>query len=44
MDKKWHPGQEIEETPDGNITAAYHVGRISEIKRLIMGFGSMAEV
>jgi predicted DNA-binding transcriptional regulator YafY len=44
MDKEWHPSQEITKSRDGTITASYHVGGTSEIKRWILSFGPMAEV
>jgi predicted DNA-binding transcriptional regulator YafY len=43
-DRQWHPSQQIEELPSGELILHLKVGGIQEVKRWIMGYGPHAEV
>ena len=39
-ERSWHPSQQIEEQPDGNIIMRFTTGAIAEVQRWIMSYGS----
>ncbi|MCX6178593.1 MAG: WYL domain-containing protein [Chlorobiales bacterium] len=41
---RWHPTQVIEEHENGALTLKMKVGALDAIKRLVIGFGSEAQV
>jgi len=43
-DRQWHPSQQVEELPSGELILHLKVGGIQEVKRWIMGYGPHAEV
>ncbi|KKM11145.1 hypothetical protein SY88_10105, partial [Clostridiales bacterium PH28_bin88] len=43
-DEEWHPGQRVEETPDGRVRLCFHVGITPELRRWALGFGRHARV
>ncbi|HID55465.1 TPA: WYL domain-containing protein [Candidatus Poribacteria bacterium] len=43
-ERRWHPSQEIEELPSGELILRLRVGGLEEVKRWVMGYGSHAEV
>ncbi len=43
-ERQWHPSQQIEELPAGELILRLNVGGLGEVKRWIMGYGSHAEV
>ena len=43
-ERKWHPSQQIEELPAGELILRLRVGGLGEVKRWVMGYGSHAEV
>jgi len=42
--KRWHPSQQVEETPDGGVIVRFIVGGLGELKRWVLQFGGHAEV
>ena len=43
-ERQWHPSQQIEELPSGELILRLRVGGLGEVKRWVMGYGSHAEV
>jgi predicted DNA-binding transcriptional regulator YafY len=43
-ERQWHPSQQIQELPSGELILRLRVGGIQEVKRWIMGYGPHAEV
>jgi predicted DNA-binding transcriptional regulator YafY len=43
-ERQWHPSQQIEELPSGELILRLKVGGLQEVKRWIMGYGPHAEV
>lgn len=43
-ERQWHPSQQIEELPSGELILRLKVGGLEEVKRWIMGYGPHAEV
>ena len=43
-ERRWHPSQEMEELPSGELILRLRVGGLDEVKRWVMGYGSHAEV
>ena len=43
-ERQWHPSQQIEELPSGELILRLKVGGLGEVKRWVMGYGSHAEI
>ena len=43
-ERQWHPSQQIDELPSGELILRLRVGGIQEVKRWIMGYGPHAKV
>lgn len=43
-ERQWHPSQQIQELPSGELILRLKVGGLQEVKRWIMGYGPHAEV
>jgi predicted DNA-binding transcriptional regulator YafY len=43
-ERQWHPSQQIQELPSGELIFRLNVGGLQEVKRWIMGYGPHAEV
>ena len=43
-ERQWHPSQQIEELPSGELILRLRVGGLGEVKRWVMGYGSHAQV
>lgn len=43
-ERQWHPSQQIQELPSGELILRLKVGGVQEVKRWIMGYGPHAEV
>lgn len=43
-ERQWHPGQVMEELPDGGLVLKMHLSGLQEVKRWVLSFGSRAEV
>lgn len=43
-ERQWHPGQVMEELPDGSLVLKMPLSGLQEVKRWVLSFGSRAEV
>ena len=43
-ERQWHPSQQIQELPSGELILRLKVGGLQEVKRWVMGYGPHAEV
>ncbi len=43
-ERQWHPSQQVEELPDGNLILSLTVNHLLELKRWILSWGSKAQV
>jgi len=43
-ERRWHPSQSVEETPDGGLILSLTVGHLREVERFVLSWGHEAEV